>query len=164
ARLVAAGAMFRPNASALYRVEDVRGYESLVLDRFADTFPLWCVPQAASFNRVEDVSRPFLSFLNARWALGTPGEAAPPGWTEQLRGADLSAFENAPALERAFVPRRLLRESDPRRRLEAMAKETDFGATAWLSGAGSPEEENGPARVALRGAGPDLVVTVDAER
>ncbi len=35
------GDVFRPNAAALYGIEDVRGYESLVLDRFADTFPLW---------------------------------------------------------------------------------------------------------------------------
>src|SRR5207245_890474 len=63
ARFVAAGDGFRPNASALYGIEDARGYESLVLDRFADTFPLWSTPRAASFNSVDDLSRPFLGFL-----------------------------------------------------------------------------------------------------
>ncbi|HLN80204.1 MAG TPA: hypothetical protein VK392_03335, partial [Thermoanaerobaculia bacterium] len=57
-RIVAAGETFRPNAAALYGLEDVRGYESLVLDRFAETFPLWCRPQFASFNRVDDLTRP----------------------------------------------------------------------------------------------------------
>ena len=52
ARIVAAGTIFRPNGAALYRLEDVRGYESLVLDRFADTYPLWCRAQPASFNLV----------------------------------------------------------------------------------------------------------------
>ncbi len=163
ARVVAPGSMFRPNASALYKLEDVRGYESLVLDRIADTFPLWCAPQPASFNRVEDLSRPFLSLLNARWALALSADAAPPGWSEQIRGEDLAVFENTRALPRAFVPRRLRREGDPRRTLEAMARETDFGGTAWLSGAGDVEEKNGEAFVLSRGAGPDLVVSVDAE-
>ena len=163
ARVVAAGSMFRPNGSALYKLEDVRGYESLVLDRIADTFPFWSTPQPASFNRVDDLSRPFLSLLNARWALAVPNDAAPPGWSEQVRGADLAVFENTRALPRAFVPRRLRREGDPRRTLEAMARETDFADTAWLSGAEGVEERNGEARILSRGAGPDLVVSVDAD-
>jgi hypothetical protein len=134
-----------------------------VLDRIADTFPLWCAPQPASFNRVDDLSRPFLSLLNVRWALALPDEAAPDGWSEQIRGPDLAVFENARALPRAFVPLRLRREADSRRRLEAMAKEADFGETAWLSGAGNAEERNGQARVLVRGVGPDIVVSVEAD-
>jgi Bacterial membrane protein YfhO len=163
ARVVAEGATFRPNASALYGLEDSRGYESLVLDRIADTFPLWCKPQPASFNRVDDLSRPFLSLLNVRWALAVPDEAAPPNWSEQIRGPDLAVFENVRALPRAFVPRRLRREGDARRRLEAMASEADFGETAWLSESGDAVDRNGEARVLVRGAGADLVVSIDAE-
>ena len=162
ARIVAAGSLFRPNASALYKVEDVRGYESLVLDRIADTFPLWCAPQPASFNRVDDLSRPFLSLLNVRWALAVPDETAPPGWSEQIRGSDLAVFENGGALPRAFAPRRLRRETDARRRLEAMANESDFAETAWLSGRGDAEERNGQAHVLVRGVGPDIVMSVEA--
>src|SRR5262249_9365616 len=73
--VVAGGDVFRPNPSALYGLEDVRGYESLVLDRFTDTFPLWCRPQHASFTRVDDLALPFLSFLNVRFAIGPPGAA-----------------------------------------------------------------------------------------
>jgi Bacterial membrane protein YfhO len=161
ARVVAVGTTFRPNASAFYRLEDVRGYESLVLDRFADTFPLWCAEQHASFNRVDELSRPFLSLLNARWAIGAADQATPAGWNEQARGPELAVFENPRALPRAFAPKNLHR-GDPRLRLEEMEREADFARTAWLSGTGPAREENGEARVAARGAGPDLVLTVDA--
>src|SRR4029077_19263256 len=75
---------------------------------------------------------------------------------------DLAVFENPRALARAFVPRNLRREKDRQARLEAMARETDFGRTAWLSGSGAAREENGAARVLDRGAGAALVLSVDA--
>lgn len=161
-RVVGAGEVLRPNGAALYRLEDVRGYESLVLDRFADTYPLWCEAQPASFNRVADLSRPFLAFLNARYAIGAPGDPAPYGWREQARGPEMTIFENPRALPRAFVPSLLHREADPVRRLEAMAREKDFGKTAWISGEGAPVEENGVAALRLRAVGPDLVVSAEA--
>ena len=161
-RVVATGELLRPNGAALYQLEDVRGYESLVLDRFADTYPLWCEAQQASFNRVGDLSRPFLGFLNARYAIGAPGDAAPPGWREQARGPEMTIFENPRALPRAFVPTRLRREADAARRLEAMARETDFAETAWISGAGAPVEENGRAALRLRAVGSDLVISAEA--
>src|SRR4029077_2530851 len=105
ARFVAAGGGFPPNASALFGIADARGYESLVLDRFADTFALWSTPRAASFNRVDDLSRPFLGFLNVRYALGAPDASVPPNWVEQARGPELAIFSNPRALPRVFVPR-----------------------------------------------------------
>ena len=78
-RIVAAGTIFRPNGAALYGLEDVRGYESLVLDRFADTYPMWCRAQPASFNLVTDLGSPFLALLNARFAIGAPADRTPAG-------------------------------------------------------------------------------------
>ena len=106
-RVVAAGTIFRPNGAALYGLEDVRGYESLVLDRFADTYPMWCRAQPASFNLVTDLGSPFLSLLNARFAIGAPADRPPAGWIERTRNSTLTIFENPRALPRAFVPRRL---------------------------------------------------------
>jgi hypothetical protein len=136
-----------------------------VLDRFADTFPMWCRAQPASFNRVDDLAAPFLSALNVRWAIGAPGADVPRGWAEQARGPEMAIFENPAALPRAFVPARLRRVADPRRRLDEMAASADFGAAAWLSSAGDlTEQPNGPARLALRAVGTDLIVAADAER
>jgi hypothetical protein len=158
-RIVARSDVFRPNGSSLYGLEDVRGYESLVLDRFADTWPLWSQAQTASFNRVPDLTKPFLSFLNARYAIGAFDDETPEGWREQARGPEMAIFENPRALPRAFVPRRLRRITDARRRLEEMADARDFSETAWLSAGNPAEQRNGDAQIRLRAVGPDLVVT-----
>jgi hypothetical protein len=165
ARIVATGTTFRPNAGALYRLEDVRGYESLVLDRFAETFPMWCRAQSASFNLVTRLDVPFLALLNVRYAVGSPGEPPPAGWRERARTEALSVFENPRALPRAFVPEKLRFGEDPARRLGEMAEARDFARTAWLSGgeAGS-EKENGRAELEVRAVGPDLLVTADVSQ
>lgn len=159
-RVVARGDVLRPNAAALYAIEDARGYESLVLDRFADTFPMWSRAQASSFNRVDDLAsaRPFLSLLNVRYAIGAPADPVPEGWREQARGPELAIFANPGALPRAFVPGALRRLPDPVERLAAMAALPDFSGTAFLSGAGPAEEQNGEAALRIRESGPDLVV------
>ncbi len=161
-RVVAVGETLRPNGAALYRLEDVRGYESLVLDRFTDTYPLWSQAQAASFNRVADLSRPFLAFLNACYAIGGPEDPVPAGWREQARGAEMAIFDNPAALPRAFVPRRLRRVADARERLDELARASDFAQTVWVSEPGTPDEANGEATLFLRSVGPDLVVEARA--
>ena len=141
-------------------MEDARGYESLVLDRFADTFPLWSRPQPASFNRVDDLvsARPFLSLLNVQYAIGASADPVPEGWREQARGPEMAIFANPGALPRAFIPRALRRVADPARRLAAMAAEHDFGDTAFLGGAAGTQVQNGEAVLRMRDAGPDLVL------
>ncbi len=163
ARIVADGSTLRPNGAALYGVEDVRGYESIVLDRFADTYPLWCEPQHASFNRVDDLSRPFLEFLGARFAIGEPDAAAPRGWLARGRSEDSSLFENPRALPRAFVPAVVRGERDARSTLAAMAAAADFSREAWTDGVPPGQEiENPAARLASRTDGPDLVLESDS--
>ena len=163
-RIAATGETMRPNSAALYGLEDVRGYESIMLDRFADTFPLWCRGQFASFNRVDDLERPFLSFLGARYAIAAPGATPPPGWKLAATGGEMSIFENSTALERAFVPRSLRYESRSAETLAQMAAERDFSQVAWIrSEASRPEAPNGSASLAARESGPDLVLSADAE-
>jgi membrane protein YfhO len=161
-RIAAAGDVFRPNGAALYGLEDVRGYESLLLDRFADTFPLWSQPQAASFNRVDDLAKPFLSFLNVRFAIAPPAAAPPRGWREFSRGREMTIFENPKALPRAFAPRKIRFETDSAKTLSGMAAASDFSETAWVVSTDSGERDNGPAEIALSSAGQDLLVSVTA--
>lgn len=158
ARVVGVGDALRPNGGALYGLEDARGYESIVLARLADTYPLWCRPQAASFNRVDDLSAPFLAFLNVRYAVAPPDAPVPAGWEEQARGPELSLFANPSALPRAFVPR-TLRRGPPD--LAALASIADFGEVALVPGDG-PEGRNGDATVRAREMGPDLLVEANA--
>nr|MDQ6894886.1 YfhO family protein [Acidobacteriota bacterium] len=159
-RVVALGGDLRPNGAALLGLEDVRGYESIVLDRFADTFPLWCVPQPASFNRVDDLSRPFLDFLSARFAIGSPAAPAPSGWEVRARSASLSLFENPRALARAFAPARIVAQPDPSRVIQSMAAARDFSDAAWVASlpGGARELANPPSDLSVRREGGDLLI------
>jgi hypothetical protein len=160
-RIVGLGDALRPNASALYGLEDVRGYESIALGRYTDTFPLWCRPQWASFNRVESLDSPLLSFLNVRYAVAPPEATLPSGWTEAARGPELALFENPKALSRAFVPKSLAFAAAPADLLEKMKGTADFGEICWLTGT-ETTRQNGRARVAILAVGPDLLLRVDA--
>jgi hypothetical protein len=163
-RVVATGETLRPNGATLYGLEDVRGYESIMLDRFADTFALWCRPQPASFNRVDDLERPFLGFLGARYAILSPDGSAPGGWRLRKSGPEMRIAENLNALPRAFVPRSLRYEEEPARTLSEMSAASDFSETAWVrSAAASARGPNGSASLEIREAGPDLVVTALAQ-
>ena len=160
-RIAAAGADLRPNGAALLGLEDVRGYESLVLRRFEETYPLWCRRQFASHNRIEDVGAPFLSYLNARYAIAAPDAPAPAGWTVVARGRAASVFENPRALPRAFAPRRIRGAPDERKALAEMAEAKDFGETVWVTGPRG-DAPNGSADLRVREVGPDLVIEADA--
>jgi hypothetical protein len=142
-RIVAPADILRPNTATLYGLEDVRGYEPFVLADFAETFPLWCQPQHASYTRVEDLTRPFLSLLNARFAIASPGDPAPSGWLERGRDREMAIFENPRSLERVFVPRRVRFEPERSARIAQMARETDFesGPGCRIRTARDPREE-----------------------
>src|SRR5262249_51811667 len=153
-RFVAFDYLLVPNAATLYELEDVRGYESLTLRAFAQTFPLFCANEPYWFNRVPDLGRPFLSFLNVRWALSPPGWGLPPGWRLRAKGLGADLIENTRVLPRAFLPRLLRVEPDPMRRLSLLATIDDFGERGVL-GEDAPIAregwvENPPGRVTIR--------------
>jgi hypothetical protein len=154
-----------PNASAVYRLDDVRGYEVMTLRRLRDTYPLWCVEQPVWFNRVDDPTRPFLSFLSVRWLLAESGFEPPAGWPRRAEGAGLRLFENPRALPRAFAPRATRSEPDASRRLELLAGIGDFDERGVVeSGPASDWAPNGPARVEMREArGDRMEMEVRAE-
>jgi hypothetical protein len=132
-----------------------------VLRRFEETYPLWSLRQFASHNRVDDLTRPFLSFLNARYSLGGPDETAPRGWTLLARGREGSTFENRVALPRAFIPGIVRVQPDGRKRIAEMSAATDFSRTAWVDGGASGDSRNGAASIRVREVGPDLVIEAD---
>lgn len=167
-RFVAVGQTLLPNVAAVYGIEDARGYESMTFRPLYETFPLWCVPQPAWFNRVDDLGRPFLSFLNVGYAFVPRSETLPDGWRLVARDASGDLLENRRVLPRAFVPERLLGETDRDRRLAVLAGISDFRIHGVLDepGAAPPEawQANGAARVTLRDYGDQsLALEVDAE-
>ncbi len=127
-RFAAVSFSFIPNIAALYELEDVRGYEAMTFRPLFDTYPLWSVSQPVWFNRIDDPAKPFLSFLNVRWVYAEPGFRPPAGWPILYQGPDGILLENPTALQRAFVPRELAYEPDPKSRLPLLSTISDFAA------------------------------------
>ncbi|HEU4887610.1 MAG TPA: YfhO family protein, partial [Thermoanaerobaculia bacterium] len=151
---------FTGNNPAMYGLEDARGYQAMTNRRLYETYPLWSTYQRAWYNRVDDLSRPFLSFLNVRYAIGR--RDPPEGWrvVQEDRGTRL--FENLHELPRAFVPPRIRYEREGTAIVKAMQESTDFSRLAWIE---APEYEpheiaNGPGRVTMRRSG--LAYELDA--
>ena len=141
-----------PDGAAMYGLEDIRGYEAMTFERLTETFPLWSLAQPVSFNLVEDLSRPFLSFLNVRYAI-TRREVEPPdGWRLVMQDRQSRLLENTRVLPRAFVPRRVRYERSGVDVILAMSKATDFSDMAWLTVPHYEPHEisNGPGQLTIR--------------
>jgi hypothetical protein len=158
-RIVGVGTALLPNLSALYELEDVRGYQGMYFARSAWTHPLWCEAVGELFfHRVDDLRRPFLSFLNVRFAIVPRGfplaRTATAGWILRSEGRGASIYENPNVVERVFVPEEVWVNPPQDRMLRQMRRAEDFGRTAWLelqeggtgAAAGNPRA-NGPGTV-----------------
>lgn len=145
-RITGHGNALIPGTSTMYGLEDVRGYQAMTFLRYRATYPLWSIHQPVWYNRVDDLTRPFLSFLNVRYAITWDRDPPPAGWREVARQKGSILLENRNVLPRAFVPAAVrLSAANP---LEEMAHETDFGARAWIETGGHPADvANGPGRV-----------------
>ena len=140
-----------PGTAAAYGLEDVRGYEAVTFLPYFETYPLWCVPQGVFFNRIDDLSKPFLSLMNVRYAFVEASTPPPPGWRVAARQREALLIENTNALERAFVPRVVSLGLSNKDIVEAMKNATDFRERAWLSADEVKlyERVNGPGRVTI---------------
>lgn len=151
-RIVGTGWAFLPGTNALYGLEDVRGYEAMTFLPYTRTYPLWCIPQGVFFNRVEDLSKPFLSMMNVRFAVAHAWHPVPEGWREIGRQGNAMLLENDRVLPRAFVPRTVTVGMQSFVAVDQMADVTDFRERAWITADVVPYERmNGPGRVTMRG-------------
>lgn len=152
-RIAGIGSALIPNNAALYGLEDSRGYNAMTNRRLTETYPLWSVYQRAWFNRIDDLSRPFLSFLNVRYAFTQTGLPVPEGWRVLAEDRGTRLVENTRALPRAFVPPqvRYVRDSA----IEEMTAAAEFAQKAWIeTDAYDPHDAvNGPGTATLRRAG-----------
>jgi hypothetical protein len=121
-----------PDSAAIYQLEDPRGYEAMTFARLADTYPVWSIPQAVSFNAIGDLQPPFLSFLNIKYAIVPLPVNATEGWREIVKDRSAKLFENTRVLPRAFVPRHILYERSGGPIVKAMTAAKDFSDVAWI--------------------------------
>ncbi|HEX7420897.1 MAG TPA: YfhO family protein [Thermoanaerobaculia bacterium] len=156
---------FLPNMSTLYGLEDVRGYEAMTFNRYIETYPLWCTREPVWFNRVLDLERPFLSFLNVRFAIVWDTFKVPDGWRVFATQPGASLLENTRVIERAFVPRRVTIGMPPADAMTEMSHTTDFRERAWIEDSARPyERENGPGHVVIDPRRLGYELTVDMEK
>jgi hypothetical protein len=169
-RVVGLGYALLPATSTYFGLEDVRGYQALKLARLVQVLDLYSVQLPVWFNRVDDLERPFLDFLNVRYALTGVDRQSPPGWEEVDRSRNGCLFKNLEALPRAFVPPRIRRSPPGQSALAEMAEASEFATTAWIEdpslhgSEGTVEEANGPGTVSIVGDGRGYRLEVDLER
>lgn len=145
-RITGHGNALIPLTATLYGLEDVRGYTPLTFLRYFETYPLWSTHQPVFYNRVDDLTRPFLSFLNVRYAITWDRDPPPPGWREVARQKGSIVLENLNALDRAFVPETVRIGS-----LADVLQENDFATRAVIEAELPPgDRANGPGRVLVR--------------
>jgi hypothetical protein len=162
-RIAPTGYAFLSNTATLYGLEDVRGSTPMTLSLLNDTFPLWIERQGRSFPQVNDLTQPFLSMINVRFALIELSAPLPPGWKEVSADISMRLIENTHVLSRAFIPRSVRFHSSPKQELDEMADATDFADRAWLYVPGKPEDRvNGPGSVSVtrNKSGIDATVTM----
>ena len=158
-RIVATGDLLIPQTATMYGLEDVRGVPSLTLRAYAETYSLWCKPQPVWFQRVDDLTRPFLSFLNVRYAISD--RPAPPGWRQVAYDRGTYLHENTRVLPRAFVPASASVGYPRLWNLSDLLKETDFAARAWIEADVPRQTVETSGRVTVRES--RLGYTLDAE-
>ena len=141
-----------PATNALYGLEDVRGYEAMTFLPNVNTWKLWSTHQTVFFNRTDDLTKPFLSMMNVRFAFTRADQPVPAGWREVAREGFAVLLENANVLPRAFVPRTVTVGLQSEVAVDQMESVTDFRERAWITADVVPYERiNGPGRVTLRG-------------
>ena len=131
-RFVSQGHTFPSNVSTMYGLEDVRGYQAMTHSARRATYVLWSTPQAIAFNRVDDLTRPFLSFLNVRFALALPDQPVPDGWKAITDGPGMRLLENTRVLPRSFIPR-TVRLGSSKDDLLDMVHQRDFAERSWVT-------------------------------
>ncbi|HET7710972.1 MAG TPA: YfhO family protein, partial [Thermoanaerobaculia bacterium] len=153
-RVVGEGDILVPNTATHYRLEDVRGFEALTLARLHETYRLWCIKQPVWSNRVDDLTKPFLSMMNVRFALAKPRKVPPAGWVRLGAFGDYDVLENTRVLPRAFVPQ--IVHTGRRDTVLEMLLLNDFSRQAWIAEGAKATVANGPGSVRAARSGTGL--------
>jgi hypothetical protein len=170
-RVVGLGSTFLPNDATMYGLEDARGYNGVYHHRFTATWPLWTAPELGYwYLSVGRLDRPFLSFLNVRYALQPEALPVPAGWQTVTVASETRLLHNPATLGRAFVPPRLRIAGDRETDLAWLRSRNNFRRTVLLESVDNDVDigrgvvPNGRGRViAIRHLGADYRIEVAME-
>ncbi|MEL7060529.1 MAG: YfhO family protein [Acidobacteriota bacterium] len=150
-RFTGVGHVFPGNLGSIYGLEDIRGYQPMMLRNLRRTFHLWPSQRSVFFNRVHRLGLPFLDLLGVRWAFARADHGSPPGWSQVAVDGNFALLENSQAMPRAFVPRRVEIDLRPRQLLGRMKRARGFHHVAWLHTGAVPRGEVGAQENATEG-------------
>jgi hypothetical protein len=154
-----AGTLF-PSTNVFARLEDIRTHDAVERRDYLTFLDATCGYPYDYFKMLRNLDASALDFLNVRYVLGGPRDAAPgPRWRPVYAGADGTAFENSAVLPRAFAPSRIRFVAPPPARrwpvLDAAAAFgrafpeitalADWRATAYVLAEGGAAEAPNPA-------------------
>jgi hypothetical protein len=103
-RVMGLGASLIPNASMVYGMHDVRGYDGLMVARYAQLLEavLRYEPQNQHFSAVNLVS-PLINLMNVKYVFGAPNVAVPEGWFTKVTDGEAPLYRNTRVFPRAFL-------------------------------------------------------------
>src|SRR5216684_1891408 len=153
-RIVGVGDVLPPNIATMYEMEDVREYSAMTFTANYDLQLLWSAHQPVWSNRVDDLTAPFLSLMNVRYAFADGSLVPPPQWSFVAADRGTQLLENQNVLPRVFIPREVTIGDNPFI-WEGILKERDFGSRGWIVVPGeSPRQEpNGSGSLTVRREG-----------
>ena len=130
----------------------MRGYEALTFNRFFQTYRIWSQRYGSWYFRVDDLTNPFLSFMNVRYAIQSGASPVPPGWHVVRSSGGATLLENEHVIERLFIPKRVIvGDTIPDAIVADMSDLRDFRTMAWITARSLPfERPNGPGTIQLR--------------
>jgi hypothetical protein len=117
-RVLGLGASMVPNASMVYGMHDVRGYDGLMVARYAQLLEavLRYQPGLQHFEAPNLVS-PLIDLLNVKYVFGAPNIPVPEGWFTKVTDGDAPLYRNTRVFPRAFlVDSYVLLDGNPARR------------------------------------------------
>jgi hypothetical protein len=172
-RVAGVGWAMLPNSSAMWELEDIRGYQAITLGRLVQTRMLLGAPGVYLVYQPEKIDFPFADFLNVRFALFASEDAIPARWREVARSSTTVLAENPDALARARVPRFVTVGSDRGELATILAETTQFARSATIEPFEPPAPgtrvaaeriRNGPGRVETVREGTGFRLTTDLKR
>src|SRR6185295_7808851 len=110
-----------------------RGYEAMTFHPLFKTYELWSTHQAFYFNSVHDITKPFVSMMNVRFAIAGVWLPVPYGWRLAEHQSHVILLENMNAFDRAFIPRNVklgLADDDAIKEMKTVG---DFRERAWIT-------------------------------
>src|SRR5581483_4663329 len=173
--------MLEANGALPYGLQDARGYDSVIIGRYARLNELLEPQDALQFNRVKTLDQPaalrspLLDLLNVKYIFSQQA-LEDPKLKQVYAGPDGRVYENLRMLPRAFVVHNVVVRPDAAAQLAAMRDPGfDPGSAAVIDGAPPAEAVNGQGeathaalvrtytgrKVVLDASGPGLLVLSD---